>query len=80
MIQHGTTTSPWARRPSTFWPTEGVKNPASPAYRMVPPTMILFWVPMAGLYELGIWLCKLAPRSGAGEEFELSESEEMVEV
>src|SRR5436309_3105840 len=33
-----------------------------------PWTMLLFWIPMAGLYELGIWLCKWAPRGGGREE------------
>jgi len=54
------------------------------AYVIVSPTpdpwtMILFWVPMAGLYELGIWLCKLSPRKSMLDS-DLSESEEMVEV
>jgi len=45
-----------------------------------PWTMVLFWVPMAGLYELGIWLCKLAPRRSMFGDEETSDSEEMVEV
>jgi sec-independent protein translocase protein TatC len=54
------------------------------AYVIVSPTpdpwtMILFWVPMAGLYELGIWLCKLAPGKPLLD-LSMSESEEMVEV
>jgi sec-independent protein translocase protein TatC len=44
-----------------------------------PMTMVLFLVPMYGLYALGILLCKLAPRRPLLD-FETSESEEMVEV
>jgi sec-independent protein translocase protein TatC len=42
-------------------------------------SMLFLWVPMCLLYELGIWLCVLYP-SARDEEWETSESEEMVEV
>jgi sec-independent protein translocase protein TatC len=42
-------------------------------------SMMLLWVPMCLLYELGIWLCQLTPRP-PHEEWETSDSSEMVEV
>jgi sec-independent protein translocase protein TatC len=42
-------------------------------------SMMFLWVPMCLLYELGIWLCVFSPRAPE-EEWEASESEEMVEV
>ena len=44
-----------------------------------PWTMVLFWVPMCALYELGIWLCKLSPRKPLLD-LGVEESEEMIEV
>jgi sec-independent protein translocase protein TatC len=44
-----------------------------------PMTMILFLVPMYGLYGLGILLCKLSPREPLLD-IDVPESEEMVEV
>jgi Sec-independent protein secretion pathway component TatC len=51
-----------------------VINPSTDVY-----TMMFLWVPMCLLYELGIWMCILSPRPVI-EEWETSESEEMVEV
>ena len=42
-------------------------------------SMLLLWVPMCLLYEMGIWLCMFAPREPR-EEWETSDSEEIVEV
>ena len=42
-------------------------------------SMLFLWVPMSMLYEAGIWLCILSPRPPE-EEWETSESEEMIEV
>lgn len=42
-------------------------------------SMLFLWVPMSLLYELGILLCAFSPRAPE-EEFETSESEEMIEV
>jgi sec-independent protein translocase protein TatC len=42
-------------------------------------TMLLLWVPMSLLFELGIILIRLSPRP-PGVEAEESESEELVEV
>jgi sec-independent protein translocase protein TatC len=42
-------------------------------------SMLLMWVPLCLLFELGIWLCKFSPR-GHGLDVEVPESEEMVEV
>jgi sec-independent protein translocase protein TatC len=41
-------------------------------------SMLLLWLPLCGLYELGILLCRLSPRSDL--DVDESESEEMVEV
>jgi sec-independent protein translocase protein TatC len=54
------------------------------AYVIVSPTpdpwtMVLFLVPMYGLYGLGILLCKLSPRQPLSD-LDAAESEEMVEV
>jgi sec-independent protein translocase protein TatC len=42
-------------------------------------SMLFLWIPMCGLYELGIFLCKLSPRP-ADLDIDVPESEEMVEV
>jgi sec-independent protein translocase protein TatC len=42
-------------------------------------SVLLMWVPMCLLYELGIWLCVWTPQR-PGLEIEVPESEEMVEV
>jgi sec-independent protein translocase protein TatC len=42
-------------------------------------SMMFLWVPMCLLYELGIWLCVFSP-GAPQEDWETSESEEMVEV
>jgi sec-independent protein translocase protein TatC len=42
-------------------------------------SMLFLWVPMCLLYELGIWLCQFTPKPPR-EEWETSESEEMIEV
>jgi sec-independent protein translocase protein TatC len=52
---------------------------------MVMPTpdalnMSYLMVPMWGLYELGIWLCVFSPRRKKEDEFEVPESEELIEV
>jgi sec-independent protein translocase protein TatC len=44
-----------------------------------PVNMMLLWVPMGLLYELGIWLCKMAPPP-EWEDTEMPEPEEPVEV
>ena len=41
------------------------------------PTMMLLWIPMCMLYEAGIWLCKLQPKS-LSEEMDQSELDEML--
>ncbi len=51
-----------------------VMVPSSDAF-----SMLMLWAPMCLLYELGIWLCILSPRSPV-EDWETSESEEMIEV
>ena len=51
-----------------------VINPSTDVY-----TMMFLWVPMCLLYELGIGLCVYSPRPPV-EEWETSDSEEMVEV
>jgi sec-independent protein translocase protein TatC len=43
------------------------------------PTMMMLWVPMCLLYEFGIWMCKLQPRTLV-DEFDDSELDEMVGV
>ena len=42
-------------------------------------SMLFLWLPMCLLYELGIWMCLFSPRAPQ-EEWETSESEEMIEV
>jgi len=42
-------------------------------------SVILLWLPMCLLYELGIWLCRWMPRRPSFE-LEVPEGEEMVEV
>jgi sec-independent protein translocase protein TatC len=44
-----------------------------------PVSMLLLWVPMVLLYELGIYLCKMFPGTPLLD-FDIPESEEMVEV
>ncbi|MFN4259362.1 MAG: twin-arginine translocase subunit TatC [Gemmataceae bacterium] len=41
-------------------------------------TLVFLWIPLCGLYELGIWLCKVMPKSQW--DTDVPESEEMVEV
>ena len=41
-------------------------------------SMILLWVPMCALYELGIWLVEYSAKSS--EDTDVPEPEEMVEV
>ncbi len=43
-------------------------------------SMILLSVPLCGLYELGIWMCKLWPGAPLDLDVDESESEEMIEV
>jgi sec-independent protein translocase protein TatC len=43
-------------------------------------TMCYMMIPMWGLYELGIWLCVFAPGKKKEDEFEVPESEELIEV
>lgn len=42
-------------------------------------SMLFLWVPMCGLYELGILLCQISPRRESSD-LDVPESEEMVEV
>jgi sec-independent protein translocase protein TatC len=42
-------------------------------------TMLFMWVPLVGLYELGIFLCYLSPRP-ADLDIDVPDSEEMIEV
>jgi sec-independent protein translocase protein TatC len=41
-------------------------------------SMLFMWVPLCGLYELGILLCRMSPHHGL--DIDVPESEEMVEV
>jgi sec-independent protein translocase protein TatC len=43
------------------------------------PTMLMLWLPMCLLYEVGIWLCKMQPQTLA-DEMDDSELDEMVGV
>ncbi len=43
------------------------------------PTMLMLWLPMCLLYEVGIWLCKMQPKS-LSEEMDDAELDEMVGV
>ena len=45
-----------------------------------PASMMFLWVPMCLLFELGIWMCMMSPRSPVPEDMEVPEGEEMVEV
>jgi sec-independent protein translocase protein TatC len=42
-------------------------------------SMLFLWMPMCGLYELGIWLCLLSPRR-PDLDIDVPDSEEVVEV
>jgi len=43
------------------------------------PTLLMLWLPMCLLYEVGIWLCKMQPQTLA-DEMDDSELDEMVGV
>jgi sec-independent protein translocase protein TatC len=43
-------------------------------------TMLMLWLPMCLLYELGIWMCLLSPKRPALDDDEVPKSEELIEV
>ena len=44
------------------------------------PTMLMLWLPMCLLYELGIWMCVLSPKRPAFDDDDVPKSEELIEV
>ena len=44
------------------------------------PSMLFLWIPMCFLYELGIWMCLMAPRHPAFDDDDVPKSDELIEV
>lgn len=44
------------------------------------PTMLMLWLPMCFLYELGIWMCVLSPKRPTFDDDDVPKSEELIEV
>jgi sec-independent protein translocase protein TatC len=44
------------------------------------PSMLFLWLPMCFLYELGIWMCLMAPRHPAFDDDDVPKSDELIEV
>jgi sec-independent protein translocase protein TatC len=49
--------------------------PSTDAY-----SMLLLWLPMCLLYELGIWMCLLAPKRPSFDDDDVPKSDELIEV
>jgi sec-independent protein translocase protein TatC len=44
------------------------------------PTMLMLWLPMCLLYELGIWMCAMAPQRPTFDDEDSPKSDELIEV